>query len=74
MLKVAFLVLTSAGTYVKEFVHGDLNRTRPNVGTLLNGIADILQLDVLYLYEKYDEHTKAHFHKMVDEYLIKLRT
>ena len=26
---------TSAGTYVKEFVHGDLGRTTPSVGSLL---------------------------------------
>ena len=32
--------------YVKEFVHGDLGRTRPNVGSLLGCTADILQLDV----------------------------
>ena len=25
----------SGGTYIKEFVHGDLGRTRPNVGELL---------------------------------------
>lgn len=62
-------VLTSAGTYVKEFVHGDLNRTRPNVGSLLSGDADILQLDVLYLYDKYDEAAKAHFEKMTSDYL-----
>lgn len=37
---------TSAGTYVKEFVHGDLGRTRPNVGELLDCKADILELDV----------------------------
>lgn len=37
---------TSAGTYVKEFVHGDLGRTRPNVGELLGCAADILELDV----------------------------
>ncbi|KAK2957101.1 putative tRNA pseudouridine synthase Pus10 [Blattamonas nauphoetae] len=37
---------TSAGTYVKEFVHGDLGRTNPNVGGLLGCEADILQLDV----------------------------
>ncbi|KYR02075.1 hypothetical protein DLAC_00875 [Tieghemostelium lacteum] len=37
----------SAGTYIKEFVHGDLGRTLPNVGTLLGCDADILQLDVL---------------------------
>ncbi len=39
-------VCTSAGTYVKEFVHGDMGRTRPSVGELLGCEADILQLDV----------------------------
>eukprot|EP00698_Gefionella_okellyi_P000779 TRINITY_DN10691_c0_g1_i1.p1 TRINITY_DN10691_c0_g1~~TRINITY_DN10691_c0_g1_i1.p1 ORF type:complete len:547 (-),score=96.15 TRINITY_DN10691_c0_g1_i1:831-2471(-) len=45
-----FLVLdlrTSAGTYVKEFVHGDLGRTTPNLGGILGCAADILQLDVM---------------------------
>ena len=32
---------TSAGTYVKEFVHGDLGRTRPNVGELLSAGAPL---------------------------------
>lgn len=41
---------TSAGTYVKEYVFGDLGRTRPNVGELLGCKADILQLDVLGLH------------------------
>eukprot|EP00898_Chlorokybus_atmophyticus_P000072 jgi/Chlat1/1065/Chrsp110S01562 len=37
-----------AGTYIKEFVHGDLGRTHPNLGSLLGGNVetDILQLDV----------------------------
>jgi tRNA pseudouridine synthase 10 len=43
---------TSAGMYVKEFVHGDLGRTQPNVGSLLGCEADILQLDVLSLIMK----------------------
>jgi len=34
-------VLASAGTYIKEFVHGDLERTLPNLGTYM-GKADIL--------------------------------
>ncbi|ELR15382.1 uncharacterized protein ACA1_275560 [Acanthamoeba castellanii str. Neff] len=38
---------TQAGTYVKEFVHGDLGRTTPNLGLLLGCETDILQLDVL---------------------------
>lgn len=37
---------TSAGTYVKEFVHGDRGRTLPNVSSILGCDADILQLDV----------------------------
>jgi len=37
---------TQAGTYVKEFVHGDFGRTKPNLGNLLNSETDILQLDV----------------------------
>lgn len=39
-------ISTDAGTYVKEYCHGDLGRTLPNVGTLLNcGKTDILELD-----------------------------
>ena len=37
---------TSAGLYVKEFVHGDFGRTSPSVGEILGCEADILQLDV----------------------------
>ncbi|XP_005525571.1 PREDICTED: putative tRNA pseudouridine synthase Pus10 [Pseudopodoces humilis] len=37
---------TQAGTYIKEFVHGDFGRTKPNIGALLNRTADILELDV----------------------------
>ena len=42
---------TQAGTYVKEFVHGDLGRTVPSLGSLLGCSADILQLDVMGLRE-----------------------
>ncbi|KAK6939034.1 hypothetical protein RJ641_032542 [Dillenia turbinata] len=37
---------TQAGTYIKEFVHGDLGRTRPSIGAILGCTAEILQLDV----------------------------
>lgn len=40
-------VEAQAGTYIKEFVHGDNGRTNPSVATLLDCHADILQLDVL---------------------------
>jgi len=39
-------VLTSAGTYVKELVHGDFDRTRPSLSTMLECDTDILALDV----------------------------
>ncbi|XP_015887395.1 uncharacterized protein LOC107422452 isoform X1 [Ziziphus jujuba] len=37
---------TQAGTYIKEFVHGDLGRTYPSIGSILDCRAEILQLDV----------------------------
>ena len=58
-------VLSSAGTYIKEFVHGDLNRTRPNLNSLLETEVDIVQLDVLHLYEKISEETVVHFDGLV---------
>jgi len=44
---------TSAGAYVKEFVHGDFGRTFPNVSEILGCRADIFQLDVLSLLDSY---------------------
>ncbi|XP_006008127.1 putative tRNA pseudouridine synthase Pus10 [Latimeria chalumnae] len=37
---------TQAGTYIKEFVHGDFGRTKPNLGSLMKTTTDILELDV----------------------------
>eukprot|EP00742_Colponemidia_sp_Colp-10_P010130 GILJ01011104.1.p1 GENE.GILJ01011104.1~~GILJ01011104.1.p1 ORF type:complete len:528 (-),score=63.68 GILJ01011104.1:151-1734(-) len=45
-------LLASAGTYIKEFIHGDLGRTIPSLGSLLNCESDILQLDVTGLFQK----------------------
>eukprot|EP00760_Papus_ankaliazontas_P015750 PhM_4_TR16705/c0_g1_i1/m.87094/K07583/PUS10; tRNA pseudouridine synthase 10 len=39
-------LVTSAGTYVKEFVHSDHGRTTPSLGSLLESTCDIIQLDV----------------------------
>ncbi|CAH2007445.1 unnamed protein product [Acanthoscelides obtectus] len=39
-------VVTSAGTYVKEFVHGDFMRTEPNVISITGFDADLIALDV----------------------------
>lgn len=39
---------TQAGTYIKEFVHGDLGRTKPNLATIVNvKYADLIELDVM---------------------------
>ncbi|RXG68625.1 putative tRNA pseudouridine synthase Pus10 [Armadillidium vulgare] len=37
---------TQAGTYIKEFVHGDFGRTTPNLGSILGAKCDIIALDV----------------------------
>ncbi|KAG0190863.1 putative tRNA pseudouridine synthase Pus10 [Apophysomyces sp. BC1034] len=46
---LAILTLnTQAGTYIKEFVHGDLGRTVPNLASIAGvKAADLLDLDVL---------------------------
>ena len=33
---IALYLLASAGTYIKEFVHGDLERTLPNINILMD--------------------------------------
>lgn len=40
-------LVTQAGTYVKEFVHGDFGRTLPNLGCIIGTEANIIALDVL---------------------------
>lgn len=38
---------TEAGTYVKEFVHGDFGRTQPNLSSVIGDCqTDIIELDV----------------------------
>jgi len=39
-------IKTQAGTYVKEFVHGDFGRTKPSLRDFLNIEVDIIALDV----------------------------
>lgn len=46
-------LVTSAGTYVKEFVHGDLGRTEPSIAGALGCMCDILQLDVVKLFDEF---------------------
>lgn len=41
-------MLAEAGTYIKEFVHGDFGRTQPNLSSLLgNCDTDLMELDVM---------------------------
>lgn len=40
-------VITQAGTYVKEFVHGDFGRTKPSIGDIIQSEVDIVALDVM---------------------------
>ncbi|KAJ0183040.1 hypothetical protein K1T71_001016 [Dendrolimus kikuchii] len=40
------VIKTEAGTYIKEWVHGDLGRTRPHLGEAIKAKVDILALDV----------------------------
>ncbi|KAJ2060085.1 hypothetical protein GGI17_004022 [Coemansia sp. S146] len=37
---------SEAGTYIKEFVHGDLGRTAPSLADMAGVTADIIELDV----------------------------
>jgi tRNA pseudouridine synthase 10 len=47
-------IKTQAGTYIKEFVHGDFGRTQPSLGHLLGGVCvDILALDVQVEYHDF---------------------
>jgi tRNA pseudouridine synthase 10 len=39
-------IKSSAGTYIKEFVNGDLGRTSPSLCDIIGNNCDIIQLDV----------------------------
>lgn len=39
-------IVTQAGTYVKEFVHGEFGRTEPSVSSIIGEEIDIVALDV----------------------------
>jgi len=54
-LNAHFIILhvwSAAGTYIKEFVHGDLGRTVPSIRSILDSETDILQLDVADLVDE----------------------
>lgn len=39
-------VVTQAGTYIKELVHGEFGRTHPSVSSIIGQEIDIMALDV----------------------------
>lgn len=44
-------IVAQAGTYIKEFCHGDFGRTTPDVGGLLGGCdVQIVELDVEHVH------------------------
>ena len=43
---------TQAGTYVKEFVHGDFGRTSPSLCSIIECDVDIIALDVEVILRK----------------------
>lgn len=40
-------IVTQAGTYVKELVHGEFGRTEPSITSLIGTEIDIAALDVM---------------------------
>ncbi len=44
-----FEITAEAGTYIKEFIHGDGGRTVPNLAEKLGVACQVMELDVLYL-------------------------
>ncbi|KAL1491413.1 hypothetical protein ABEB36_012014 [Hypothenemus hampei] len=41
------VMVTQAGAYVKEFVHGDFKRTQPNISSLIGYPTDMIALDCI---------------------------
>jgi tRNA pseudouridine synthase 10 len=49
--RVELRVTAEAGTYVKEWVHGDGGRTRPSLAERLGAACEVLELDVLDVHD-----------------------
>lgn len=39
-------IVTQAGAYIKELIHGEFGRTQPSISTILGQKIDIVALDV----------------------------
>jgi tRNA pseudouridine synthase 10 len=47
--EVVFVVEADSGTYIKELMHGDEGRTKPNVAELVGVPCEVLSLDVIWI-------------------------
>jgi tRNA pseudouridine synthase 10 len=59
---ICLSLTTQAGTYVKEFVHGDMGRTAPSVRSLMDSPADIVALDVKVYPNLFNKHHQRSFY------------
>jgi tRNA pseudouridine synthase 10 len=51
-LEVVFVVEADSGTYIKELMHGDGGRTKPNVAEIVGVPCQVLELDVIWVGDK----------------------
>jgi len=47
--EVVFVVEADSGTYIKELMHGDEGRTKPNVAEIVGVPCEVLSLDVIWI-------------------------
>lgn len=50
--EVVFVIEADSGTYIKELMHGDEGRTRPNVAELVGVPCEVVSLDVIGIGDK----------------------
>lgn len=50
--EAVFVVEAESGTYIKELMHGDQGRTRPNVADLVGVPCEVVELDVIGIGDK----------------------
>lgn len=60
---------SSSGTYIKEFINGDMGRTSPSLSEIVGGYCDVVELDVLSVEDDFprEEHILAPVHLKREE-------
>jgi tRNA pseudouridine synthase 10 len=51
-LEVVFVVEADSGTYIKELMHGDDGRTKPNAAEIVGVPCEVTELDVIWIGDK----------------------